>query len=800
MEEINNDKLFFKIWRNNFIKDNILQHLKLYSYNYWPRIFSNCQSIKERETKEYLNSIHLSPFPNFGTDGNEFVIDDLNDNNSDVSLSDSDNDGYDTNHDSIYYKTIKKKEKYPMSTLINKSKENKTFRLSLKVSNNVNNVNIINNSSSSISRSRSSSSSSIGSISSRNSIIGNNNENINFQEEEVEEEEELITFMDQNFLNLILPFKTLESVFVDFRNVSAPYKQFPIPLIPESVKYLRIGDFYRGWSFSDYFQNGNGKNLTSLNLGNCFTQEIKPNLLPPNLVELTIGSQFSRELKVNSLPNTLQYLYIGHSFDIEFSSEGILPNSLTDLRLAAYNQPFRGNILSNLQNLKKLILPRFNQIIYPGFLPQSLQFLRFGYSFKSKIKEYSLPSNLKYFKIQSDWKQYIQPKLFPISLKSLKFKSHSTDLTNLPIDLKYLKISQFNNKSLNNKKVSIITKVKNKINNNNNNNSNNNNSNNNNNNNNFNNLISLKIGLFNKMIYPNDLPNGLTNLELKNFNQNLRPSTFPNTIKYLKLIDFNNGGKPLKKDCLPQQLKRLEFSFFNQSIEWLPTECLEVIYLGSSFNQPIAEGILPKTLKFLEISCGIYDKDIQLPNETMILKYSPLSSYNSTLSDSFLNKINDYKLVELLSHQSIPPNCTKLTVSKRVSCKDIEFPKSIRSIKLDNLSIDINNLTNLGNGLKSLCNLMEFQVSLYPVEFQESNIPNTIEILKLGFKCYHLISPIIFPSLKELHIIGDACPVILNDDPTAFPNLHSIFVKVSHITFLDSIKQSNYFKYIKLIK
>ncbi|KAM9990138.1 hypothetical protein ACTFIY_006180 [Dictyostelium cf. discoideum] len=794
MEEINNDKLFFKIWRNNFIKDNILQHLKLYSYNYWPRIFSNCQSIKDRETKEYLNSIHLSPFPNFGTDGNENVIDDLNDNNSDVSLSDSDGE-YDTRHDSIYYKTIKKKDKYQVATLTNEPKKNKKFRLSLKVSNN---VNINNNNQGLNSSSSSSSSSSIGSISSRNSIIGNSNDNINFQEEEEVkvEEEEIITFMNQNFLNLILPFKTLEFVFVDFRNVSAPYKQYPIPLIPESVKYLRIGDFYRGWSFKDYFQNGNGKNLTSLDLGNCFTQEIIPNLLPPNLVELTIGSQFSRELKVNSLPNTLQYLYIGHSFDVEFSSEGILPNSLTDLRLASYNQPFRGNILSNLQNLKKLILPRFNQLIYPGFLPQSLQFLRFGYSFESKIKENSLPNNLKYFKIQSDWKQYIQPKLFPISLKSLKFKSYSMNLANLPINLKYLKIKQLNNKSLNNKNVSIISKVKNKINNSNNNSINNNN---NNNNNNFNNLISLKIGLFNKIIYPNDLPNGLTNLELKNFNQNLKPSALPNTIKYLKLRDFNNGGKPLKKDCLPQQLKRLEFSIFNQSIEWLPNECLEVIYLGSSFNQPIAEGILPKTLKFLEISCSTYDKDIQLPNETMILKYSPFSSNNFTLSDSFFKKINDYKVVEL-SNQSIPPNCTKLTVSKRVCCKGIEFPKSIRSIKFDNLSIDINNLTNLVNILKSSCNLIEFQVSLYPTEFQESNIPNTIEILKLGLKCYHLISPIIFPSLKELHIIGDACPIILNDDPTAFPNLHSIFVKVSNITFLDSIKQSNYFKYIKLIK
>ncbi|KAK5582247.1 hypothetical protein RB653_003830 [Dictyostelium firmibasis] len=780
MEEINNnynDKLFFKVWRNIFLKDKILEHLKLYSYNYWPRIFSDCQSIKKRETKEYLNSIHLISFPKYYVNDLDFLNKSKFDDYTDASMSDSDDD-YEIEkerHQPNPYVAIKKKEKYQISSLKNQrenhiSKKNRKFSFKRSAINNIND----DTSSSSFSDSDS------------GSDIQDNN--FYSDDELYSKYDENPPFKDENVIKSILPF-TLESIFIDFRRNS--YFESPnctIQNLPESVKYLKIGDLYKDWFINSYFQNGNGENLTSLNLGESFNQEITPNLLPPNLLELTIGSDFTKQLKPNTLPITLKYLYIGYSFNVEISQVGILPNSLTDLRLARYDRQFKGNLISSLNNLKKLILPSYNHTIAIGSLPQSLEYLTLGNSFKSQIKEGALPNNLKYLKIESNWKQEIQTKLLPKSLKTLKFKSYALDIINLPSNLKYLYCGELNNKALH-KNNNLISLVKSK----------------------FGNdsgsdgqlpktLQSFKSGSFNKIIYSNDFPNGLTNLDLRSFNQQLTPSTLPNTIKYLKLRDFNNGGKPLKKDCLPQQLMRLEFNLFNQPIESLPNQCLEVVYLGNNFNQSLAEGILPKTLKFLNISCHTYDKDIHLPNEIMVLKFSPpicdASKFN--LSDSFFNKINDFRTFNLTL--PIPPNCTKLSIPQVVSQKIPEnsLPTSIRSIKLEDFPMgQIDSI--LANNIKYLTNLVELEVLDYK-ELLESNLPNTIQILKLTKKSTQLISPLVFPSLKEIHIKDDGCPIILNDDPTAFPYLDSIYVKISNTKFLDSIKQKNYFKYIKLFK
>ena len=56
-------------------------------------------------------------------------------------------------------------------------------------------------------------------------------------------------------------------------------------------------------------------NLTNLNIGGMFNQQILPEILPPNLTRLNIGGNFNKKLLPNSLPPNLIYFNLERSCD-----------------------------------------------------------------------------------------------------------------------------------------------------------------------------------------------------------------------------------------------------------------------------------------------------------------------------------------------------------------------------------------------------------------------------------------------------------------------------------------------------
>ncbi|KAN0026334.1 hypothetical protein ACTFIV_007318 [Dictyostelium citrinum] len=169
--------------------------------------------------------------------------------------------------------------------------------------------------------------------------------------------------------------------------------------------------------------------LTSLNLSIRFNIEILPNVLPNTLKTLILSQDFNRTLYVGSLPQSLSYLKFGRNFNQPIGEKGILP---TQLKYLYFGDLFDQSINDlHISTLKVLEFAYYNSLSKKLKLSPSLknlQSLKLGsrYEFKN-IFSSSNNSNSSIDNYISIKKLRVGKKL---NIKSLKM---FTNLSNLDI-------------------------------------------------------------------------------------------------------------------------------------------------------------------------------------------------------------------------------------------------------------------------------------------------------------------------------------------------------------------------------
>ncbi|BCS83513.1 putative FNIP repeat-containing protein [Cotonvirus japonicus] len=191
-------------------------------------------------------------------------------------------------------------------------------------------------------------------------------------------------------------------------------------LIPPSVKTLKINCK----NFTGYFP----ATIETLILGDTFNSKIKARL-PENLLNLKLGNQFNKS--INHLPECLQTLKIGTNFNksikylphkleklifgkdskFMYSVRGILPRTLKILKFGAhFNQDIEDcfpNGLIKLEfgdifnmpikrkiKIRKCVPPIFKMFNIKKFLPNSLEYVKFGMYFNQSINN-AIPTNMR---------------------------------------------------------------------------------------------------------------------------------------------------------------------------------------------------------------------------------------------------------------------------------------------------------------------------------------------------------------------------------------------------------------------
>ncbi|KAN0040262.1 hypothetical protein ACTA71_012152 [Dictyostelium dimigraforme] len=591
--------------------------------------------------------------------------------------------------------------------------------------------------------------------------------------------------------------ENVETLFVNCSNRLSLIDRGKEPIlneIPKSITRLKFCEQFMINNWDQLFKNVYFT-LTSLELG-MMPYYIKPNSIPPNLLKLKIGNLQNNSL-VGVLPRKLEYLLLGFIGNIGVYD---LPSSLSELILYGYRKPFQIDVLP--KQLKILNLPNYNQEFEMNVLPPNLKELILGQDYIKEIKDNVLPITLKTLVINnSKWCQPLTPNLLPDSLTYLEILGYQNLPNNLPRKLNYLNLGKSFNQPLG--KRGLVGSLFNALTFNY--------------NNNYDsttippNVKSLIMPAFNQRIYANELPTSLTYLEITGFTE-LFPHCLPKQLKVLIVSNFFNGNKPLKRNCLPCELEHFEMiGPFNQNIEWLPNEKLKTLKLGKCFNKDLPIGLLPNSLKLLEISNLSFNKDIHLPNETTILKLKASTLFYNDLSklkSKTLNLIKDYESsfsfnnnhLSKFGNNLLPPNVNTVLLilpQSHLSPNEGMFPTSITSLSLCGVS-----KINFNDGcLKNLINLIYFEIDQYSdYLLSDMLLPSSIKILTVNNNFNQMISSDILPSLSELKISGNGCPIFENNDPTLFKHLHSIFVLVKNINFLDSINQSLFFNYLKLEK
>lgn len=199
------------------------------------------------------------------------------------------------------------------------------------------------------------------------------------------------------------------------------------------------------------------------------------------------------------------------------------------------------------------------------------------------------------------------------------------------------------------------------------------------------NLKYLVLGdSFNKKINPNDLPDTLISLTLgKYFNQYLEVGSLPKSLLYLKIgekfnkdilekvlpdglitLEFDKFScfqKKIKKNILPNSIKKLVFGDeFNQKIKpnRLPAE-LKYFILGREYFHDL-NNVLPDKVKYLEVGLKFIHRLINIPSSLEIICF-----------DRF-----DYRKVE---SKTIKKIIIKNLLNGR---KNIEFPDNLEEVQL----------------------------------------------------------------------------------------------------------------------
>lgn len=502
-------------------------------------------------------------------------------------------------------------------------------------------------------------------------------------------------------------------------------------------------------------------------------------ILPNNLEILNLAYDYNHS--IDNLPNNLKILTIGRHFGQASPTSpeptiNKLPKYLEELIFSydsLYNKHINKQIFDNLNNLTHLTLGgNYNQSI-DGILPQTLKYLKLSEKFNQSIN--NLPNNLEILEINNNYNQPID---------------------NLPSSLVKL---------IYNPKIILNCQM-------------------------FNNLTNLTHLIFGTSFnFPVEDIFNFQNISQNTFHDESKKQLEKNRFEKLKYLEFGNNYDNLV-DHLPENLETLIFGDnFNQPINNLPKK-LKKLILGYKFNQNLNkyssinkvaytikyitskfveidekyDGVLPKTLEYLHLGgYNITNLDSILPEN---LKYLSLGGeYNHSLDylPAKLEILNiGYKFNQPLDH--LPNNLSKLIFNFNATFNQ----------PLNNLPDNLKTLTLGPKYTHSLDNLPSKLIELNFDHISSFNcplikLPKSLQILRLGNKFNHNIDNFSLQgiNLKEIKF-GYMFNQSIDNLPDSItkitfmsgkfdqhilvrklPNLHTLNIHPSYV-FIKSLKSS----------
>ncbi|KAN0000492.1 hypothetical protein ACTFIZ_000925 [Dictyostelium cf. discoideum] len=439
MNDIDNSNLFFKIYRNLYLKNEILKHIKLYN-KYWKDtvVFRDVNKYNSFKFKDYLLNLEYSfsqhiKIPNVEIlkIGNSFwdrkkLIKSIPENFIPSSVKDL---------------TIKKPGLYnntePSERLCNFIPPTVT-KLDLREYNNPLHPGDINKTLKSLT---------IG--------IGTDELKESLWPDELELDELKIFNFRKHNQDCYFPknYKSLEVAgyvphIFNINLLSLSLVKFTIELPKlssmnlstlKNLKYLSVWDFNgdiekgflpEGLETLNIFNKNNfnfqvgslPKSLKKLYIFS-YNKKIKLGVLPEGLETLYLSGETKKAFDVGVFPSSITYLGFDYfSKSMEKLKVGVLPISLKTFSFPSiYSFEIEEGLLPN--SIETLNLPKhFNQIITKTLLPNKLVRLDFGESFNSPILPNTLPETLNSLSFGFAFNQEIDPFCFPNSIESIFFK------------------------------------------------------------------------------------------------------------------------------------------------------------------------------------------------------------------------------------------------------------------------------------------------------------------------------------------------------------------------------------------
>ncbi|KAM9957632.1 hypothetical protein ACTFIW_012598 [Dictyostelium discoideum] len=561
---INKEEIFFKIWRNISIRNEILYHLRLYNIYLNNEIeFYGFSRILNYKYKNYLNKIKVTKCHSFSGEILPYGITEISFDFLKLSSFDENtiptsiytiNFGIRCEFDKINVipnsvKTIKFRdlEREPLKigilpsslTCIEFNNEYNQPIQSGVLPSTIKSIKFGNSFNQSI----------------KGDWIPQNIESLKFGKEFMQPIQDINQYLPKSITSLILPIRYLnEPINFNWKlshqssNDLIFYYDLNKSLILNKTKPKLIE------------HNNNNNNNNNNNDNNKLNLLRKPlNIIPNDVRLIEFGYNFNCSIQMNTLPLNLISIKFSFSFDKVFDFSGLI--NLTTLELGdSFNKPIQK--LKFPPNLTCLSFGEiFNQFLPVGcFLDLPLKSLKFGSEFDQFLDSSLLPPTLTSLDLGSSG-NFTSFKILN-QLKSLKIGSRKckpVKFYEFPSNLKEISYNHHNNDPINKGVIPIG-------------------------------VVSLSFD--------------------RSFNRIIRKGVLPNTIKTLSFnCEFN---QIIEKDTLPIHLTKLTLECrFNQIFDKdvLPNS-ITSLSLGSSYSQDFPIGSLPSSLKKLKIRSHFFSQNL----------------------------------------------------------------------------------------------------------------------------------------------------------------------------------------------
>ncbi|KAM9977753.1 hypothetical protein ACTFIR_011625 [Dictyostelium discoideum] len=253
-----------------------------------------------------------------------------------------------------------------------------------------------------------------------------------------------------NDFNQEIQLDTLPKSRLEYLKLGVSFNKLLKPnYLPKSLTHLILSnDYDHHIDIKDVLPDSG--NLLTLNLGENFNKPLKNHPLPYSITHLVLSSSFDQHLPAGVLPQSLKRLEFGRDFNKPINV-GVLPDKQLESIIFgfSFNQQIKTQVLPN--TLKEIKFGfSFNQIILENSFPQQLLSLEFGGSFSKPINSL-LPTSLESLKLGYNWDFSISNQTFSYlsSLHSLEFGyrfQKEFPPSSLPDSLTFLKFACSNNK------------------------------------------------------------------------------------------------------------------------------------------------------------------------------------------------------------------------------------------------------------------------------------------------------------------------------------------------------------------